>query len=43
MKIILKKNHNKKNHVGNTAAIHNILNKKTMKLNSQPAQYEEKK
>jgi hypothetical protein len=36
------KNHNKKNHVGNTVAIHNILKKKTMKLNSQPAQYKKK-
>jgi malate synthase len=29
--------------VGNTVAIHNILKKKTIKLNSQPAQYEKKK
>jgi hypothetical protein len=34
------KNHNKKNHAGNTVAIHEVLKKKTMKLNSQPAQYE---
>jgi hypothetical protein len=35
----LKKNHNKKNHVGNTVAIHSVLKKKTIKLNSQPVQY----
>jgi hypothetical protein len=29
--------------VGNTVAIHNILKKKNIKLNSQPAQYEKKK
>ena len=28
---------------GNTVAIHNVLKKKTTKLNSQPAQYEKKK
>jgi predicted metal-dependent hydrolase len=28
--------------LGNTVAIHNILMKKTTKLNSQPAQYEKK-
>ena len=27
---------------GNTVAIHNVLKKKTTKLNSQPAQYEKK-
>ena len=27
---------------GNTIAIHNVLKKKTTKLNSQPAQYEKK-
>ena len=27
----------------NTVAIHNVLKKKTTKLNSQPAQYEKKK
>jgi len=26
----------------NTVGIHNVLKKKTMKLNSQPAQYEKK-
>jgi len=31
------KNHNKKNHAGNTVTIHRILKKKTTKLNSQPA------
>jgi hypothetical protein len=36
------KNHNKKNHVGNTVAIHDVLKKKTTKLNSQPAQYKKK-
>jgi hypothetical protein len=44
-KTILKKN--KKNHKKtiwrNTVAIHNILKKKTMKQNSQPAQYEKNK
>jgi len=29
----------KKNHVGNTLTIHNVLKKNTMKLNSQHAQY----
>ena len=28
---------------GNTVAIHDVLKKKTMKLNSQPAQYEKNK
>jgi hypothetical protein len=28
---------------GNTVVIHSVLMKKTTKLNSQPAQYEEKK
>jgi hypothetical protein len=28
---------------GNTVAIHNVLKKKTMKLNFQPAQYEKNK
>jgi hypothetical protein len=28
---------------GNTVAIHSVLKKKTMKLNSQPAQYEKNK
>ena len=28
---------------GNTVAIHNVLKKKTMKLNSQPAKYEKNK
>jgi len=28
---------------GNTVAIHNVLKKKTTKLNSQPAQYEKNK
>jgi hypothetical protein len=28
---------------GNTIAIHNVLKKKTTKLNSQPAQYENNK
>jgi hypothetical protein len=28
--------------LGNTVAIHNVLMKRTMKLNSQPAQYEKK-
>jgi hypothetical protein len=28
---------------GNTIVIHNVLKKKTIKLNSQLAQYEEKK
>ena len=28
---------------GNTIAIHNVFLKKTMKLNSQPAQYEKNK
>jgi hypothetical protein len=41
-KTILEKK-NKKNHKktmwGNTVAIHNVLKKKTTKLNSQPAQY----
>ena len=38
------KNHNKKKILwGNTIAIHIILKEKTMKLNSQPAQYEKKK
>jgi hypothetical protein len=27
---------------GNTIAIHSVFNKKTTKLNSQPAQYEKK-
>ena len=27
---------------GNTIAIHSVLREKTMKLNSQPAQYEKK-
>jgi len=37
------KNHNKKKILwGNTIAIHIILKEKTMKLNSQPAQYEKK-
>jgi len=27
---------------GNTVGIHNVLKKKTKKLNSQPAQYEKK-
>jgi hypothetical protein len=31
------KNHNKKNHVRNTIAIHSVLKKKTMKINSQLA------
>jgi hypothetical protein len=34
-----KKIHNKKNHVGNTVAIHSVL-KKTTKLNYLTAQYE---
>jgi hypothetical protein len=35
--------HNKKKIMwGNTVAIHNVLKKKTTKLNSQPAQYEKK-
>jgi hypothetical protein len=38
IKIILKKNH-KKIMCGNTVAMHNVLKKKTTKLNSQPAQY----
>jgi hypothetical protein len=29
--------------VGNTVAIHSVLKKKTMKLNSQPVQYEKNK
>jgi len=29
----------KKNHVGNTLSIHNVLKKNTTKLNSQHAQY----
>jgi hypothetical protein len=29
---------NKKNHVGNTVATHNVSKKKTKKLNSQPVQ-----
>ena len=29
----------KKNHVGNTLTIHNVLKKNTIKLNSQHAQY----
>jgi hypothetical protein len=37
------KNHNKKNHVGSTVAIHSVLKEKTTKLNSQPAQYEKNK
>ena len=28
---------------GNTVAIHSVLKKKTLKLNSQPAQYEKNK
>jgi len=28
---------------GNTVAIHNVIFEKTMKLNSQPAQYEKNK
>jgi hypothetical protein len=39
----LKKIITKKNHVGNTVAIHSVLKKKTMKLNSQPVQYEKNK
>ena len=29
--------------MGNTVAIHSVLKKKTMKLNSQPVQYEKNK
>ena len=32
----------KKNIQGNTVAIHNVLKKKTTKLNSQPVQYKKK-
>jgi len=45
-KIIMKKNKKKqlkKTMWGNTVAIHNVLKKKTTKLNSQPAQYEKNK
>ena len=39
-KIILeKKNHKKKTMQGNIVAIHNVLKKKTTKLNFQPIQY----
>ena len=39
----IEKNH-KKNKImwGNTVTIHNVLKKKTTKLNSQPTQYEKK-
>jgi hypothetical protein len=37
------KNYNKKIMRGNTVAIHNVLKKKTTKLNSQPTQYEKNK
>jgi hypothetical protein len=40
-KVITKKN--KKNHVGNTVAIHNVVKKNIIKLNSQPAQYQNNK
>jgi hypothetical protein len=33
----------KQNYMGNIVTIHNILKKKTMKQNSQPAQYEKNK
>ena len=39
----MKKIITKKNHVGNTVAIHSVLKKKTTKLNSQPAQYKKNK
>jgi hypothetical protein len=42
IKTILKKIITKKIIWGNTVAIHNVLKRKTTKLNSQPAQYEKK-